>query len=369
VLQLLAGIAKLKAVGAEVQAFGSWAGLFSEQRRHRFRLRVLQNRIAVYNVVFPIVCSLLLFGLMAGSSDPLSTGDFLAFLTAFNLALTAILATSNALLGSLSVVPLYEQVRDILQTPPEVSVKKTAPGELSGAIEMQHVSFRYHADGPPVLRDVSVRIRPGEFVAFVGPSGSGKSTLLRLLLGFETPETGTIFYDEQDLSGLDVQSVRRQIGAVLQNGKLMGGDIYTNIVGSSLATLDDAWEAAARAGLDEDIRQMPMGMYTLMHESGGTLSGGQLQRVMIARALVNRPRILFFDEATSALDNRTQDIVSRSLAAMQTTRVVIAHRLSTIVGADRIYVVQGGAIVESGSYDELLERGGAFADMARRQIL
>lgn len=371
VLQLLAGIAKVKMVGAEVQAFGVWARLFSEQRIRRYRTRTLGNRLAVFNAAFPLLCTVVLFWSMmrrGEGEDAMSTGQFLAFLAAFNLCLAGALAASKALIDSLLVIPLYEQVKPILETLPEVAPGRNHPGELSGAVELQHVHFRYTEDGPPILRGVSVRIRPGEFVAFVGPSGSGKSTLFRLLLGFETPESGGVYYDEQDIFGLDIQAVRRQIGVVLQAGKLMPGDIFTNIVGSSLATMDDAWEAARMAGLDEDIRQMPMGMHTMLSEGGGTLSGGQRQRLLIARAVVHRPRILLFDEATSALDNRTQAIVSRSLEQLQATRVVIAHRLSTIVNADRIYVVVAGSIVESGTYSELLEKGGVFAEMAKRQL-
>jgi len=165
-----------------------------------------------------------------------------------------------------------------------------------------------------------------------------------------------------------VQAVRRQIGVVLQSGRLTSGDIFTNIVGSSLATHDDAWEAARMAGLDRDLESMPMGMHTVISEGGGTLSGGQRQRLLIARAIVGKPRILYFDEATSALDNRTQSIVSASLERLRATRIVVAHRLSTVMNADRIYVVQAGRIVQSGTYGELLAQPGLFAELAARQI-
>ena len=370
VLQLLTGVAKLKMVGGEVQAFGIWSKLFSEQREHQFRARVAGNWLAVFNAVFPLLCSVVLFRMVAAQAaagDPMPTGDFLAFAAAFSLCLAGALSTSAAVIGALNAIPLYEQVKPILHALPEVHAGKGDPGELSGAIELHRVNFRYAADGPLILRDVSVRIRPGEFVAFVGPSGSGKSTIFRLLLGFEGPESGSVSYDEQDLAGLDIQAVRRQIGVVMQSGKLMAGDVFTNIVGSSPATLEEAWEAARMAGLDEDLKQMPMGMHTVVNEGGSTLSGGQRQRLMIARAVVNRPRILLFDEATSALDNRTQAIVSQSLDRLKATRVVVAHRLSTILNADRIFVVKAGQVVESGTYAELVAQGGLFAEMAARQ--
>jgi NHLM bacteriocin system ABC transporter ATP-binding protein len=370
-LQFLTGISKLKLAGAEAQAFSQWARAFGEQRDRTYRNRTLGIRLAVFNAGYPIACSIILFGLAAkklGTEQAMGTGEFLGFTAAFGLCLGAVLSTSSAVLQALNTVPLYEQVKPILQTTPEVRPGKDEPGELSGAIELQHVSFRYQADGPQVLRDVSVRINPGEFVAFVGPSGSGKSTCFRLLLGFDTPEVGSVAYDEQDLAGLDVEAVRRQIGVVLQSGRVMAGDLFTNIVGSTPATQDDAWEAARMAGLDEDIRKMPMGMHTMVSDGGGTLSGGQRQRLMIARAIVGRPRILLMDEATSALDNRTQAIVSESLDRLRATRVVIAHRLSTIIHADRIHVLVAGEIVESGNFDELMALDGVFAAMARRQL-
>jgi NHLM bacteriocin system ABC transporter ATP-binding protein len=376
VLQLLTGIPKLKVVGAEVQGFGLWARNFSEQREQQFRTRMLGIILTVFTAAFPLLSTLALFYAASAQMTPepghpaeiIRTGDFLGFMAAFTGALTAVLASANSVVASLSIVPLYEQIQPILQGRPEVHAGKQDPGELTGAIEMQHVTFRYLPDGPAVLHDLSLRVRPGEFVALVGASGSGKSTTLRLLLGFEAPESGSVTFDHQDLASLDLEAVRRQIGGVVQSGRLMSGDVFTNIVGSSTATLDDAWEAAKMAGLDEDIRQMPMGMHTVVSDGGGTLSGGQRQRLMIARALVHRPRILFFDEATSALDNRTQEVVSRSLDRMKATRIVVAHRLSTVRNADRIYVVHRGSVAEAGSYDELLAKGGLFAELARRQL-
>lgn len=370
VLQLLSGISKLRMAGAEVHAFGLWARLFSEQRREQLRTRALGNWLGLFNAVCPAVCTLALFAMStrAAAGEPLGTGAFLGFMAAFNVCLAGALASGTALIGALAAVPLYEQARPILHACPETDAGKHDPGELSGAVELQHVTFRYAADGPAVLRDVSLRVRPGEFVAFVGPSGSGKSTLLRLLLGFEAPEAGSVSYDEHDLSGLDVQTVRRQVGTVLQDGVLLSGSIFDNIAGSAAASHDEAMEAARLAGLDGDVRQIPMGLHTFVGDGGKTLSGGQRQRLMIARALLNRPRILLLDEATSALDNRTQAVVAESLARLKATRIVVAHRLSTVMGADRIYVVDGGRIVETGTPQELLERRGLFHEMARRQL-
>ncbi|WP_353265419.1 NHLP bacteriocin export ABC transporter permease/ATPase subunit [Gemmatimonas sp.] len=371
VLQLLMGVAKLRVAGAETRAFSRWATRFADQRQRQFRAERVGNVVQAVQGSFPIVASLVLFWAalpLLASGNVLPTGNFLAFLSAYGSAQGALLGTCTALLSTLSTVPLYEQARPILTTEPEVDEAKGDPGLLTGEIALDHVYFRYSVDGPPTLRDLSLRVKPGEFVALVGPSGSGKSTILRLLLGFEQPESGVVSYDGQDLAGLDVQAVRRQIGVVLQNGQLMSGDIFTNIAGSARVTIDEAWEASRMAGFDEDVNAMPMGMHTVISEGAATLSGGQRQRLMIARAIVQRPRILFFDEATSALDNRTQAIVSASLDRLRATRVVVAHRLSTVVNADRIVVVERGQVVQQGRYDELLAQPGPFAELARRQL-
>jgi ATP-binding cassette subfamily C protein len=256
-----------------------------------------------------------------------------------------------------------------LDETPEIDFMQPDPGKISGRIDFNNVTFRYDPDGPSIIEDVSLSINPGEFVALVGPSGSGKSTALRLLLGFEQPESGSIFIDGQDLRDVNIRQVRRQMGVVMQNGKVLSGDIGKNIIGASATlTYDDAWEAARAAGLDQDIQDMPMGMHTVISERGGTLSGGQRQRLLIARALAGKPSIVLMDEATSALDNRTQEIVTTSLSKMNVTRVVVAHRLSTIKDADRIYVMDKGRIVEQGNYMDLMTQNGLFAELARRQI-
>jgi ABC-type bacteriocin/lantibiotic exporter with double-glycine peptidase domain len=299
----------------------------------------------------------------------LTPGGFVAFNAAFGQFLGASLGLAMTAISVIGIIPAYERAKPILKAIPEAQgASSLDPGRLHGAIECSRILFRYESDLPLVLNDISIQIKPGQFVAFVGHSGSGKSTLFRLLLGFETPESGSIYFDGMDLADIDPQALRRQMGVVMQNGKVFDGDIFTNIVGASPLTIADAWAAARSAGFDKDIEAMPMGMNTVISEGGGGLSGGQRQRLMIARAIVHRPRILLFDEATSALDNQTQSIVSRSLEALEATRIVIAHRLSTIINADQIYVFDQGRITQHGTYEELAGQEGLFRDLAQRQI-
>ena len=370
VLQFVTGISKLRVAAAEGRAFAFWAQQFSEQKRQDYQSQKAAGWLTVFHTTYPLLNSIVVFAMLALSSQiTLSPGSFVAFYAAFGQFLSAGLHMSAAWVTIWNLLPKYERTKPILHTLPEVNETQADPGVLSGAIEVEHAYFRYAPDTPLVLQDISLTIHPGEFVAIVGKSGSGKSTLLRLLLGFETPESGEILYDGQPLEEIDVRAVRRQVGVVLQNSKLMSSDILTNIIGSSLLTLQDAWEAARMVGMAQDIEQMPMGMYTIVSEGGSNLSGGQRQRLLIARAIVHKPRILFFDEATSALDNTTQAIVSHSLERLQSTRVVIAHRLSTIVKADQIFVLDKGVIVQSGTYQELIQQDGAFARLAERQLV
>jgi NHLM bacteriocin system ABC transporter ATP-binding protein len=369
VLQYLTGIAKLRVAGAEARAYGTWADVFTEQKKLDLRTQQTVNAFSVFGITWPVLGTVAIFGYVASTNlERVPTATLLAFLVAFAQFMTATLMTATAISSVLQTVPLYEQAQPIFQAMPEVKASSADPGPLTGAIEISHVSFRYTKESPLALNDVSMKIEPGEFAAFVGPSGAGKSSILRLLLGFDSPEAGAIYYDGMDLAELDSEAVRRQLGVVIQESKVLPGTIFANIAGASLATIDDAWAAAKLAGLDDDIRHMPMGMETVISEGGGTFSGGQLQRLMIARALVRKPRILFFDEATSALDNRTQAIVSESLDRMQATRIVIAHRLSTIQHADRIFVLEAGRLVQQGTYDELISAPGPFADLAKRQL-
>jgi NHLM bacteriocin system ABC transporter ATP-binding protein len=368
VLQFIGGVAKFRVSGTENRAFAVWSKGYSLQKISTMRTRSLTNQFTVFNSFFFVFGPMALFYAVDQWQGHISAGDFLAFNAAFGALFVATMQLAGSVIQVMSLVPIYERAVPILVTDPEVDSAKANPGELTGSIEVSHVVFRYDPDGAMVLKDVSLRVEAGQFVAFVGPSGCGKSTLFRLLLGFENPEAGSIYYDGQDLKGLDLALVRRQMGVVLQNSTLFRGDIFSNIVGSKPLTLDDAWEAARMSGLEQDIKDMPMGMHTIISEGGGGLSGGQRQRLMIARSIVNRPRIILFDEATSALDNQTQAIVSRSLEGLKSTRIVIAHRLSTVVSADKIFVFDQGELVQCGTYAELIEQEGLFAGLAKRQL-
>jgi ABC-type bacteriocin/lantibiotic exporter with double-glycine peptidase domain len=297
----------------------------------------------------------------------LTTGVFLAFHVAFGTFVAAAIGLSGTVTDVLACAILCERARPILTEPPESHARRADPGRLVGRLELRHVVFRYREDGPAVLDGFSLTVEPGEFAALVGPSGAGKSTLLRLLLGFEVPSSGAVLFDGQDLAGLDVLAVRRQLGVVLQNGRISAGSLFENIVCGTEHSLDEAWTAARATGFAAEIEALPMGMHTIVSEGGTNLSGGQRQRLLLARALIHRPRILLLDEATSALDNRTQAIVTESLARLRVTRLVIAHRLSTVQEADRIYVVDAGKIVQRGSFEGLAAEEGLFARLMRRQ--
>ena len=368
-VQFITGISKIRLAAAENRAFLVWSKAFARQTEVTSKVRMLSVHLAAVQSVTPVLTTMAIFATIVYGSASLSTGSFLAFSSAFGQFLAAMLSLTAVFVSILQIVPIFERAQPILDAEPEVGTAKADPGVITGDVEINHVSFRYRPDGPLVLDDVSIRITPGEFVAFVGPSGSGKSTIMRLLMGFEAPSSGTIYYDRQNLSDLDVRSIRRQVGVVLQHSQLMPGDIQGNILGNSGYTVADAWNAAQMAGIDEDIKNMPMGMFTAVSEGISTLSGGQRQRLMIARALVSKPRVIFFDEATSALDNHTQAMVSRSLESLQATRIVIAHRLSTIRKADHIYVIRAGRVVQSGTYDELIVSDGPFLELAKRQLV
>lgn len=370
VLQFLTGLAKLRVAGAEHRAFSVWGKAFAKEKQAAYKVGMVSNIFSTFHSIYPIIAIGIIY-LVASFylKESLSTGSFIAFVTAYGSFMGAILGLGSTLVTVLRVIPLYERARPILLNQPEISKDHVHPGVLDGNIEVNNVTFRYSENSPLILQNFSLTVKPGEFVAIVGPSGSGKSTLLRLLLGFEKPEKGVIFYSSQNLQNIDVQAVRQQIGTVLQGGRVIAGDIFVNIVGSSQLSIDEAWIAARQAGFEQDIRSMPMGMHTYVSEGGTNLSGGQRQRLLIARSFAMKPRIMFFDEATSALDNQTQQIVSTSMNEMHITRLVIAHRLSTIKNADTIYVINRGTVEQKGSYQELMQQEGLFAALAKRQLV
>jgi NHLM bacteriocin system ABC transporter ATP-binding protein len=377
VFQLINGVGKIRMANAESFAFATWAHQYAEQEKLAMKIGRVGVGAQTFYASYSLLATAIIFGMVgwqmekmdpAAGGHGLSTGQFLAFNAAFGALIGSLVSIAQSSLSLLQLFPLLERTKPIFDTEPEVAMHRAHPGELQGGLEIANLHFAYRPDLPPVLNGVSLKIEPGKMVAIVGPSGCGKSTLLRLLLGFESPDSGSIFYDGKDLQTLDLLEVRRQIGVVLQNTRLITGDIFRNIVGESNLTMEDAWQAARMAGLAEDIRALPMQMYTMISEGGGGFSGGQKQRLAIARAFAHRPRLLFFDEATSALDNRTQAIVTQSMQELQVTRLVVAHRLSTIMGADLIIMMNEGRIVEEGAYDELMARKGAFFQLAQRQI-
>ncbi|MEU6638332.1 NHLP bacteriocin export ABC transporter permease/ATPase subunit [Streptomyces rochei] len=367
--QTLRGLPKLRVAAAENYAYAAWAEQFARSRELQQRAGRIKNLNAVLGAVYLPLCTLLMFMLLAGPArGSMSAADFLTFNASVTMLLTSVTQLTGAFVSAVAALPLFEEIRPVLDATPEVRAASTRPGPLSGAIEARRLSFRYSDDGPLVLDDVSFEVRPGEFVAIVGPSGCGKSTLLRLLIGFDRPLSGSVLYDGQDLAALDQSAVRRQCGVVLQHAQPFTGSILDVICGTEPYTPEEAMAAAEMAGLAEDIRRMPMGLHTIVSGSGA-VSGGQRQRLMIAQALIRRPRILFFDEATSALDNETQRRVIESTKALDATRVVIAHRLSTVLDADRVIVMEDGKVAQQGPPAELLaDTGGRLHELVRRQL-
>ncbi len=367
--QTLRGLPKLRVAAAENYAYAAWASQFARSRELQQKAGRIKNLTAVLGAVYLPLCTLGMFMLLAGPArGSMTAAEFLTFNTSVTMVLTSVTQLTGSFVSAVAALPLFEQIRPVLDATPEVRAASTRPGPLTGAVEARRVSFRYSDDGPLVLDDVSFEARPGEFVAVVGPSGCGKSTLLRLLIGFDRPRSGSVLYDGQDLAALDQSAVRRQCGVVLQHAQPFTGSILDVICGSEPYTPEEAMAAAEMAGLAEDIRRMPMGLHTIVSGSGA-VSGGQRQRLMIAQALIRRPRILFFDEATSALDNETQRTVIESTKALRATRIVIAHRLSTVLDADRVVVMEAGKVVQQGTPAELLaDTQGRLHELVRRQL-
>ncbi|MEI2300993.1 ATP-binding cassette domain-containing protein [Ensifer sp. MJa1] len=378
-LQMLCGMAKLRAGQAEGRAFNVWLSHYAKLLRLRHKELAWGNLTEVFTNSYPLLANLIVYGLAAyflkqslaegGAAKAMSAGTLIAFSTAFGQFMEALTFTALSTTQLLSALPHLARAKPILEAQPETTSSAREAGKLQGAISLNSVSFRYTPQTPLVLDRLSLDIQPGSFVAIVGASGSGKSTLLRLLMAFDVPEGGDILYDNQPLATLRAETVRRQIGVVLQHGQVLSGTILSNIVGASGRGIDEARHAATMAGFNRDIDAMPMGYHTVTQAGGASLSGGQRQRLLIARALVNNPAVLLLDEASSALDNITQALVMETLTSLSATRIMVAHRLSTIRRADRILVMERGRLVEDGAYDDLMRKDGAFARLAQRQQL
>lgn len=365
---LISGIQKIKLAGAEKRAFARWGNLYAQSARLSYNPPTFLKINSVISLAIVLIGNIVMY--VAAVKSGISIADYYSFNTAYGMVSGAFMSLSGIALTVAQIKPILDMVRPFFDAVPEVSEGKEVITRLSGGIELSNVSFRYNENMPPVLDNLSLKIRAGQYVAVVGKTGCGKSTLMRVLLGFEKPQKGAVYYDGKDIEKIDPKSLRRRIGVVMQNGKLFSGDIYSNIVISApWLSQKEAWEAAEKAGIADDIRKMPMGMNTIISEGSGGISGGQRQRLMIARAIAPKPKILMLDEATSALDNITQKKVSESLDSLKCTRIVIAHRLSTIKQCDRILVLDGGKIIEDGTYDELIAQNGTFAELVQRQRL
>ena len=366
--QYVNGISKIRMSGAEDRALFEYMKLFTQTRELDSRRNVVSSISSVLSAASSGLFSVVLYWLLIQNGG-VSIGEFIAFTSAFGMFSGAFLQVVTGALQFQLLKPSYDRCKPILNETPELDESKELPGDLSGELEINNVTFSYSPDSPVVLDNVSLHISAGEYIGIVGPSGCGKSTLLKLLLGFEVPNTGKIYYDGKDVESLDKRELRKKIGVVLQDGKLIAGSIFENItITSPKSTLNDAQRVIREIGLENDVKDMPMGLHTVLSENCGTISGGQQQRILIARAIISKPGILFFDEATSALDNITQSMVCESLDSMNATRLVIAHRLSTIINCDRIIVMNAGKIAEQGTYQELMDAKGLFYELASRQI-
>ena len=365
---MISGVQKIKLSGAEKRFFARWLGMFSDSAELTYAPPTFIKINGVITTAISLISNIVLYYLAVSSG--IDQSNYFAFTAAYGSVMGAFSSLAGVALSVGRIKPILDMAEPFLKAEPETADNKEIVTKLTGGIELNNVYFRYSENSPYIVNNMSLKIKPGEYVAIVGKTGCGKSTLMRLLLGFEKPEKGAVYYDGKDLNRLDLGSLRRNIGSVIQSGGLFQGDIFSNIIITAPhLTLDDAWEAAEIAGIADDIRAMPMGMQTLISEGQGGISGGQKQRLMIARAVAFKPKILMFDEATSALDNKTQKQVSEALDGMGCTRIVIAHRLSTIRHCDRILVLDGGKVIEEGSYDELIAQNGYFAELVARQRL
>lgn len=363
---IISGMQKIRLSGAEKRIFAKWAKIYGSCAEIEYDPPVFLKINTAITKAIPLLGMIVIYYLAVKTN--ISPANFLAFSVAYGTVSAVFAALAQLAASAAEIKPILEMAEPILKTAPETTGNREILTRLSGSIELSDVFFRYSEDMPYVLNGLNLKIKRGEYVAIVGKTGCGKSTLLRLLLGFETPEKGAVYYDRKDIRSLDLPALRRQMGVVMQDGSLFLGDIFSNItVSAPNLGVSEAWEAAEIAGIADDIRAMPMGMHTIIGEGQGGISGGQKQRLLIARAIAPKPKVLMFDEATSALDNKTQKQISDALDKLNCTRIVVAHRLSTIQNCDRIIVLDSGRIIEEGRYDELIQKGGFFAELVKRQ--
>ena len=364
-VQIIGGIGKLRTVGAEKNAFAHWASLFARNKLFQMTAQNIQNAVTALSVFLPIFSLWIIFGYVDFYRD-LSMPDFLAFNIAFGSFTLAVYPALTTWMTLVNQAPLWKRAQVILEEPIEQK-HEGVRHEMKGEVEIDSVVFGYDPHLPPVLNGITISVRPQEFIGIVGSSGCGKSTLVRLLLGFEIPYSGAIYYDRKNLVHLDMREMRKQIGVVFQGEGIISGNLYDNIVCGGQYSKEQVIRALKLSGFMEDLASMPMGLHTIIPVDGGALSGGQKQRLLLARALISSPTLLIFDEATSALDNKTQEEVSANIAQLRVTRIVIAQRLSTIRKADRIYVLDKGIITQVGTFEELAKTPGLFAEMLKRQ--
>lgn len=367
IFQFVSGISKIKTAGKELFMLREWSKDFLMERQKKVETVELDQQIQLVNFLFPGITFLFFYSFSNSIMNTITPGAFVGFVTAFGLLSANVMGLGLNMSNFLNVIPIFKKMESILQEVEEKDARLDEKCSVEGKIELNQVCYRYEQQTPLVLNGLSLTIKPKEYVAFVGESGSGKSTIFRLLLGFETPEAGSIYFDNQDLQHLSKKAIRRNMGVVMQNSALMAGSIFENIAGKQNIGYDAVWLALAKVGIDKEVRDLPMGLHTVISDSGGGFSGGQRQRLLIARALVNNPKILLFDEATSALDNISQKVVIETLRNLQATKLVIAHRLETIMGADKVYFIGKGTVLQEGSPQELLNSDGPFREFAKRQ--
>ena len=365
---MINGIQKIRLSGSEKRVFAKWANLYSRSAKLAYHPPIIIRLSVAIDLLITLLGNIIIYYVAARNN--IDAGSYMAFVTSYGILSAAFASLASMTNVIASIGPVFDMARPILETEPEVSTGKINLENVKGNIRLENVSFKYTDNGPLILNNLSLNIKEGDYVAIVGQTGCGKSTLVRLLLGFEKPLEGNVYFDDNNINDVDLVSLRRNIGTVMQNGSLFHADIFSNIIISSPDLKEeDAWVAAEIANIADDIRAMPMGMKTVISEGQGGISGGQKQRIMIARAIVHKPKILIFDEATSALDNKTQKSITESIDRLNCTRIVIAHRLSTIKSADRIIMLEGGQIIEDGDYQTLIEKNGKFAELVNRQRL